>query len=153
MLGLDAFVFSLHLPRFPDFFVTFRILSSFLLGNLWDERRWNDGHSLILVSTSWKRSGSSLSFTSKWDWNLPERLTVLLSYIIGAQDGGWRWMKIRNINSWNLAWSHLCPNLCKKNWKDKKGIEHLSKENINKNKRKKKVKNHYYLREPKLLDF
>ena len=33
------------------------------------------------------------------------------------------------------------------------GIEHLSKENINKNKRNKKVKNHYYLREPKLLDF
>ena len=33
------------------------------------------------------------------------------------------------------------------------GIEHLSKENIKKNKRKKKVKNHYYLREPKLLDF
>ena len=33
------------------------------------------------------------------------------------------------------------------------GIEHLSKENINKNKRKKKVKNHYYLRDTKLLDF
>ena len=32
-------------------------------------------------------------------------------------------------------------------------IEHLSKEKIKKNKRKKKVKNHYYLREPKLLDF
>ena len=33
------------------------------------------------------------------------------------------------------------------------GIEHLSKENINKNKRKMKEKNHYYLRDIKLLDF
>ena len=33
------------------------------------------------------------------------------------------------------------------------GIEHLSKENKEKERRKMKEKNHYYLRDTKLLDF